>query len=220
MSGVRVKLLAALLALCAGAAAIVVVVFLARDATAASLDGDPASDFLITLDAFVPADGGIPSSDGQQLTQLLKDAKAKGFRMKVALIPKQDDLGAVTILWKQPQRYAKFLGQELFYVFKGKLLIVMPNGYGIYEHGRPIAADRALLDSLPAPKSSSDVAAAGVTAVQRLAHRNGITLTATAPPKSSTNRDRLVILLAAAGAVALGTLIVAARRLRRSKEFG
>jgi len=187
----------------------------------ARADGDPASDFLVTLDAFVPADGGIPAGDGQQLVQLLKDAKAKGFPVKVALIPKQDDLGAVTILWKQPQSYAKFLGQELFYVFKGKLLIVMPNGYGIYEHGRPIAADRALLDSLPLPKSAADAAAAGTTAVQRLARRSGIVLTATAAPasKSSNSRDRLVILLAAVGAIALGTLVLAARRLRK-KEFG
>jgi hypothetical protein len=221
MNDVRMKLLAALLALGAGAAAVLVIVFLARDAVAAGLDGDPASDSLITLDAFVPVDGGIPAGDGRQLVRLLEDAKAKGFHVKVALIPKQDDLGAVTILWKQPQRYATFLGQELFYVFKGKLLIVMPNGYGIYEHGRPIAADRKLLDSLPVPKSASDVAAAATVAVQRLALREEIVLTRSAPPaKSFNNRDRLVIALAAVAAVALGVLVVSIRRLRRSKEFG
>jgi hypothetical protein len=187
----------------------------------ARADGDPASDFLVTLDAFVPVDGGIPAGDGQQLVGLLKDAKAKSFPVKVALIPKRQDLGAVTILWKQPQRYAKFLGQELFYVFKGKLLIVMPNGYGIYEHGRPIAADRAFLDSLPPPKSASDVARAATVAVQRLALRQEIVLTPEKAPahKSTNNRDRLVILLAAVGAVALGVLIVSARKLRH-KEFG
>jgi len=200
------------------AAALAAAVLLPADAHA---DGDPASDFLVTLDAFVPADGGIPAADAQRLGQLLKDAKAKGFSVKVALIPKQDDLGAVTILWKQPRRYAKFLGQELFYVFKGRLLIVMPNGYGIYEHGRPIAADRALLDLLPLPKSGSDVAGAAVVAVQRLAQRHGITLAASAAPahKSSNNRDRIVILVAAAGAIALGALVLAARR-HRKKEFG
>jgi hypothetical protein len=202
------------LLVCALAAALL----LPADARA---DGDPASDFLITLDAFVPTDGGIPAADGQRLVGLLKDAKAKGFPVKVALIPKQDDLGAVTILWKQPQRYAKFLGQELFYVFRGKLLIVMPNGYGIYEHGRPIAADRAFLDSLPPPKSASDVAAAATVAVQRLGLRQEIVLKPgkAATHKSSNNRDRLVILLASVGAIALGVLIVSARKLRR-KEFG
>jgi hypothetical protein len=189
----------------------------------ARADGDPASDFLVTLDAFVPADGGIPSSDGQQLIQLLKDARSKGFSVKVALIPKQDDLGAITILWKQPQRYAKFLGQELFYIFKGRLLIVMPNGYGIYEHGRPVAADRALLDSLPPPKSPSDVAKAATVAVQRLALRQEIVLTPdrASTHRSSNNRDRLVIVLAAVAAVMVGVLVVSIRRLRQSrKEFG
>ena len=54
-------------------------------------------------------------------------------------------------LWRQPQKYAQFLGQELFYVYKGRLLIAMPNGYGIYQHGKRVTTERKLLDKLPPP---------------------------------------------------------------------
>jgi hypothetical protein len=190
-------------------------------ATPARADGDPASDFLITEYAFVPIDGGIRSADAKQLTELLLDATARKFRVKVALIPKQDDLGAVTLLWKQPQRYAQFLGQELYYVYKGKLLIVMPNGYGIYDHGRPTAADRKLLASLSPPASNAEQAAAAITAVRRLAQQSGVTL-ASAAKKSggSTTRDRVAIILIAVGAAGLFVLFLIPRRRRSRKEFG
>jgi hypothetical protein len=187
----------------------------------ARADGDPASDFLVTQYAFVPLDGGIPSGDATQLKQLLLDAAARKFPVKVALIPKQDDLGAVTVLWRQPKQYARFLGQELFYVFRGKLVIVMPNGYGIYEHGKPTAADQKILDSLPLPASGADQARSAIAAVQRLAARAGVVLPRVAPAKSggSTNRDRIVIVAAAAAVLVLAGLVTGARRLRR-KEFG
>jgi len=186
----------------------------------ARADGDPASDFLVVQDAFVPSDGGIPAADSAQLTGLLRAAKAKGFRIKVALIPKRDDLGAVTILWLKPKQYAKFLGTELFYVFDGRLLIVMPNGYGVYDHKRPVAGDRKLLDALRLPKSASDEAAAASTAVRRLAAQDGIALAlpARGTRSSSNNRDRIAIVLIAVCAAALGALIFLPRRRRRALD--
>jgi hypothetical protein len=58
------------------------------------------------------------------------------------------------------------------------VLVVMPNGYGIYhcvpapnvgpcESGRPTAADEQLLDTLPPPKGDH-LAAAAEVAVRRL----------------------------------------------------
>src|SRR5262245_48170672 len=107
--------------------ALVVAILALALPAAARADGDPASDFLITQDSFIPTDANVPASTVESLNALLQEARDKKYRMKVALIASPSDLGAVTPLWRQPQRYAQFLGQELFYVYKGRLLIVMPN---------------------------------------------------------------------------------------------
>ena len=58
------------------------------------------------------------------------------------------------ILFGKPQQYASFLGQEDFYFFKDELLVVMPQGYGLYNHGRRVPpADRAAVAALPAPNT-------------------------------------------------------------------
>ena len=54
----------------------------------------------------------------------------------MALIAARGDLGAVTELWRQPAQYARFLGTELTDVFSGTLIVVMPNGYGVWIVGR------------------------------------------------------------------------------------
>jgi hypothetical protein len=152
----------------------------------AHADGDPASDFLLAQNVFVPWDVKLPRAETNRLARLLRAARFHGYPVKVALIATPYDLGAVALLWRKPQPYAKFLGQELFYVFKGRLLIVMPNGYGIYHHGKPITAERRLLDTLPTPAATGDdVAAAAIVAVRRLAGAKGITLTL--PPPAATS---------------------------------
>ena len=55
------------------------------------------------------------------------------------------------VLFGKPQRYASFLGQELVYFSKDQLLVVMPNGYGVYKAKNLPAADRKLIASLPPP---------------------------------------------------------------------
>src|SRR2546422_211870 len=117
----------------------------------ARADGDPASDFLVTQDVFLPFDVKVPVAEAGRLTTLVAAAETHGFRIKVALIAGPGDLGSVTALWRKPQQYAEFLGQELYYVYKGPLLIAMPNGYGISRRGKPVASDRKLLDALPLP---------------------------------------------------------------------
>ena len=42
------------------------------------------------------------------------------------------------LLWGKPQRYADFLGQELVYFWKGPTLVVMPQGYGVFAHGKKL----------------------------------------------------------------------------------
>jgi hypothetical protein len=97
----------------------------------AHADGDPASDYLLTLNTFIPFDAKVPEADAEVLNKIVVDAKEKGYEIRVALIAKQFDLGAVPSLWRKPKTYARFLGQELFFVYKGRLLTVMPNGYGV-----------------------------------------------------------------------------------------
>ncbi len=53
----------------------------------------------------------------------------------MALIATQADLGSVTELWRQPQNYARFLGQELGQVYRGTLVVAMPAGFGIASVG-------------------------------------------------------------------------------------
>jgi hypothetical protein len=48
-------------------------------------------------------------------------------------------------LWRQPENYARFLGQELTLVNRAALLVVMPNGFGLYWAGEALAGDRAAL---------------------------------------------------------------------------
>ena len=52
-------------------------------------------------------------------------------------------------LWGQPRTYAHFLGQELAFLYKGPLLIVMPSGLG-FNHGRqPTTREYAVLKNVP-----------------------------------------------------------------------
>ena len=54
------------------------------------------------------------------------------------MIASSYDLGSITSLWRKPRTYARFLGAELQFVYKDRLLIVMPNGFGISRQGQPV----------------------------------------------------------------------------------
>ncbi len=101
---------------------------------AALADGDPASDFLLSQASFLsPYDGKISTSQQKRIEAMLQSAKEQGFPLKLAVIATRYDLGAVPILYRKPQTYAKFLAQEDYYFWKDELLVVMPNGYGLYK---------------------------------------------------------------------------------------
>jgi hypothetical protein len=106
-------------------------------------DGDPASDVLASQTVYVPGDGGFTTSQTSQLSGLLAEARRAGVPVRVALIATQADLGSVTELWRQPQSYAKFLGQELAEVYRGWLVVAMPAGIGVYNVGQK-AGQRSL----------------------------------------------------------------------------
>jgi hypothetical protein len=139
-------------------------------APAARADGDPASDVLATQRLFLPQDAAASSGQQAELTALVRQAGRNGYPIRVALIASATDLGSVTALWKQPQNYARFLGQELSLVYRGPLLVVMPNGFGLYNAGPGGVA------ALGGPRATGQVAGltdAALTAIQSLASAAG-----------------------------------------------
>jgi hypothetical protein len=196
-------------------AAVFVAAVLAGTARA---DGDPASDYLITQLVFLPFEQPVSSDVEKQFRDLLAESKDKGYEVRTAVIGSPRDLGAIPSLFRQPQRYADFLGQELVYYWKGPVLVVMPNGYGIFQSGKSLKEDKAVLAKLkPANLTQGDaLAASAKTAVRALAARRGITLSTetTAEKGSSHNRDRVVLAIGVIllAAVAFGARVLLGRR--------
>ena len=106
--------------------------------TVAQADGDPASDVLATQSAFIPWDTHVSAAQVAQLESLLSSAAHDGLPIRVALIASPADLGSVTALWRQPVAYAVFLDQELSLVYRGRVLVEMPDGVGLAQDGRPL----------------------------------------------------------------------------------
>lgn len=189
-------------------------------APAARADGDPASDYLLSQPTFLPPDAGIPTAYQNQLNQIVADAKANHFEIRVALIATPYDLGSVGVLNNKPKQYARFLGQELAFVYRGRLLVVMPNGLGVSRDGKAVPAYQAVVDRLPAPgKDGAALASTATRAVAKLAASSGVVLPV--PPlkgatsTSNQNYERVVIAVVAALAVAG---LVAVRLLRRRRR--
>ena len=182
---------------------------------AAHADGDPASEYLLTQSTFIPFDAKVPKARAEQLNAIVADAKQKGFTIRVALISKQFDLGAVPSLWRKPTTYARFLGQELFFVYKGRLLVVMPNGYGVSRAGKLLPSAQRAVDALPKPgEGGPALAAAATRAVRRLAAQDGVRVEIPAATSGgSSNSDRIVIAAIAGGLALLILVGFLARRM-------
>ena len=145
----------------------------------ARANGDPASDYLLVQDLFLPAFS----------------------------------------LYNKAQRYAEFLGLELSFQYRDRLLVVMPNGYGYSIGGRPNAAGEQVVKRLPPPGKDATKEVEGATvAIRKLAAASGLQLPAPAGGGGSKTRDRITV---AAGALALAALLAAIvfwRRERTPKE--
>ena len=177
-------------------------------APSARADGDPASDYLITQKVFFPYDLKVPPAKQQQLVALVDEANRAGFTLRVALISSSYDLGSITSLWQKPQTYARFLGAELKYVYKNRLLVVMPNGFGFNRPGRSAAPEYAVLAKIPVKPGPTGLADSSLAAVQALAKAAGVTLSGTTSARpSSRNHDRLIIVIAALAALAVAVVL-------------
>ena len=150
--------------------ALALVVF-AAFAGGALADGDPASDYLVTQNVFLPFPK--PSTSASSALQRAVDAVyAKHLRIKVAVIASINDLGSVPSLFNKPADYAKFLGQEIPNYYVGPLLIVMPSGFGIYDGGRSTTAEQTVLASqhITGQDGAALSESAAVAVEQLLAH--------------------------------------------------
>jgi len=186
-------------------------------AASAFADGDPASDVLVTQQLFLPQDAGIPSQQQVQLAGLLQAAKRSGYPIRVALITSSTDLGSVTELWRQPQTYARFLGQELALTYRGRLLVVMPDGFGYNGFDRPVSVERAAVAGLNPSAAGPQLAAATEHAIQRLAAKSGHSLRipgATETASSAGYSDPLPWIVLALGVLAIAAAWAGSLRAR------
>jgi hypothetical protein len=186
--------------------------------TMASADGDPASDLLLTQKVFLPYDARISATRSEQLAALASDAAREGYPIRIALIASPVDLGSVTALWAKPQQYAKFLAAEVSFAYRGRLLIVMPEGLGTYQLGHPSGRQRHALAGLKVEPGANGLAATAITAVERLAATRGVTLRTRqfASPSKRNSNDRLRLgLIVAAALVVIAALLPVLRRRRR-----
>jgi hypothetical protein len=151
------------------ATALVVALLPALTAAAPSrADGDPASDYLLLQNIFVPYQA--PSPDVTAALEHAADAVyLRGERVKVAVIYDTADLGSLPSLFGNPSDYARYLGIELSLWYAGPLLVVMPAGFGIYDGGRSTEAESRVLQSIPvAAGSPDDLVRTATTAVTGL----------------------------------------------------
>jgi hypothetical protein len=199
-------------------ALLLALVVAAGAAQAARADGDPASDYLVGAKVFLPYDAKFPPKQSAQLTALVAAANEAGYTIRVAVIWSDYDMGSVTALWRKPRTYARFLGLELGFVYKQRLLIVMPNGFGFSWRKHPSASEYALLSKIRIPPGAPGLLTAAATAVTKLAAADGVGVTAPArvtTPVQRNTHDREIILVAVLGALALAA--VARYLIRRSR---
>ena len=183
---------------------------------AARADGDPASDILYNGRVFFPFETKISAQKQQDLQQVVDAAWEAGFPIKVAVISSAYDLGSIGALWQKPQRYSKFLGSELAFLYKGRLLIVMPNGFGL---NRGTAAERKLLERVPIGKGGDGLTGSAADAVRALAAASGNQLPKPVHRTGNATRDRIVIVVAVVLIALLVLLFLPGvrRRMRRAR---
>jgi hypothetical protein len=143
---------------------------------AARADGDPASDILLGQDVYYGNFVDLRSAAAGRLPALLAASRERGYELKVALITAPEDLGVVGFVWSRPQEYARYLGEELTYVYHGTLLILMPNGYGIFRDGKVPGPERRALARLEPPRRTERFLDAASDAARALAGTAGIEL--------------------------------------------
>jgi protein SCO1 len=193
----------------------------ALPARSAWADGDPASDYLITNQVFLTSQSAAVSPAQRELLAVVRAANRRGFAIRVAVISSEYDMGSITALWRKPGIYARFLGLELASAYRGRLLVVMPNGFGFNWPGHSAAAADGLLAKVLPGTSADGFAAGAQVAVRRLSSAAGVTLGRVPVANggraaSSGGRDVAVIAGLGVGALAvIAAVVLVVPRLRR-----
>lgn len=179
----------------------------------AGANADPASDVLYTENVFLPYNNDVPESLARELTEATAGAKEAGYPIKVAVIASQNDLGLIYTLWRQPKLYAPFLGRELLFLYRDTLIVVMPNGFGVFRDNQSVEREERLLSTIRTGEGATQLAQASLIAVRRLAAASGHPIGSR--PGGFFTLDR--ILIAVGGLVLLGVLVLGGREARRRR---
>lgn len=187
----------------------------------AAAHGDLASEYLVGHDIFLPVRVRIPAHVVAELASVLGQAKHDGLPVKVALVAKFADLGRRTTFLGKPQRYAQWVTEDIYADYHGRLLVVMPGGYGASVGGGPDPSLQRAYSGL-APPGRSPVAmvrAAGLV-VRRLAASQGdrLTLPKAGPNRSNSTSDRLKVAALLVGSLVLGGFVMLVRRRLRTRS--
>jgi hypothetical protein len=193
------------------AAALIVACALAGNARA---DGDPASDYLLATKVFLPFDMKVSKERQNELISFVEATNRSGYPIRVAVIGSSYDMGSVVSLWRKPRTYARFLAAELQFVYAKRLLIVMPNGFGVSWKGHAVDREYAVLSKIPIDESPAGLVDAAQAAVSKLAAAAGVEVAAPAARPDGTGHRRTLIVAAAIAAVVLAVLVRLALRRR------
>jgi hypothetical protein len=183
----------------------------------AEANGDPASDVLLTNQVFLPFEAPISDSAASDLKQTVAAANEKGYTIRVAVIAFTGDLGTAVSLWRRPQDYSKFLGSEIAFVYKNRLLVAMPSGFGFYDGKKRVAKELRVLAKVKPGKTPTPLAESAAEAVRALAASAAVTVSKPSSGGSAT-RDRVI--LGAAVLAFLVVLLFPTRLLRRRRAQG
>jgi len=204
----------------AWAVAVVLSVFVCALAVpgAACADGDPASDVLIGQDLF-PGYGNPSPKITDELYSVTAAAAHAGYPIRIALIGSKSDLGAVPQEFGHPEKYAYFLDYEIYTVYSGHVLVVMPKGFGVASGGQP--RSNAALSGIPIGAGTDGLGAAAVAATEKLAAAAGHPLGGAAasaavplgaPAATVSFALDTLLVLGALSALAVSGAVVARRR--------
>ena len=207
----------------------VVAAYVAASASVARADGDPASDYLVAGQVFVSSQRVVDSRAQRELLAAVAAANRDGFPIRVAIISSDYDMGSITALWRRPALYARFLGLELASAYRGRLLVVMPNGFGFNRPGQPMSREHQVLANVAIGPGEAGLLGAAQTAVRRLAGADGVAVVSTTarptrPAPSQGGSSGSVVMVAVAVAVlavlVIGLLVLMRRRTRRTSRAG
>jgi hypothetical protein len=195
-------------------AALIVACALAGNARA---DGDPASDYLLATKVFLPFDMKVSKEKQGELIAFVEATNRSGYAIRVAVIGSSYDMGSVVSLWRKPRTYARFLAAELRFIYAKRLLIVMPNGFGVSWRGHAVGHEYAVLSKIPIGQSPAGLVDAAQAAVSKLAAAAGVEVAMPTAGPGGTGHRRALIVAAAIAALALALLVrVALRRRQRT----